>query len=830
MADVYPFDEIEIKWQKQWDKNSLYRSEDFDGNKYYVLEMLPYPSGKLHMGHVRNYSIGDALARYQRMKGYNVLHPIGWDAFGLPAENAAIKHDIHPEKWTLDNIAYMKSQMRRLGFSYDWNRELATCLPDYYHWNQWFFLKMYDKGLVYKKTAMVNWCDSCQTVLANEQVVDGGCWRDGTPVIQKKLSQWYIRITRYAAELLEDIQRLDEWPERVRVAQTNWIGRSDGANVLFPVEGKETRIEIFTTRLDTIFGANAIFLSPAHPLVDDLLADHPRRIELEGRIEAMVNRMMADRSYQDTAKEGIFLEKHALNPFNGERLPIWIANFILMGYGTGAIMAVPAHDERDHEFSIKYDLPIRPVVEPVQNAPEDEEASGVFSGYGRLINSGPWSDLDSAEAMIRMAQHAEEKGFGKATVSFRIRDWGISRQRYWGTPIPVVYCPDCGTVPLPEDQLPVLLPPLKKIDYRGGSPLLNIEEFARTSCPTCDQPATRETDTMDTFVDSSWYYLRYTDAHIADQPVDPEKIRYWFPVDIYIGGIEHATGHLIYTRFWWKMMRDLGLFTGNEPVNRLLTQGMVIKDGAKMSKSLGNIVDPDAIIAEYGADTTRLFILFASPPEKDLDWSGTDIKGCFRFLNRLFRIVRKQATWIGRLSEAAPVIDTLNERQLGLLRKAHLTIDKVSRDIEDRLQFNTAIAACMELLNEMYAFDNAGMESDTDRLVFRETTDILTRLLAPFVPHLAEELWHVIGHDTSVTRASWPSADARLLLEDSPMIELPVMINGKLRDRLLLPVDADREQAVVAATQIPKIQKVITGKRIVNTVYVPGKIINIIIK
>ncbi|MBN2432110.1 MAG: leucine--tRNA ligase [Acidobacteria bacterium] len=830
MTDVYPFNEIESKWQKLWEKNDLYRSVDFAGEKYYVLEMLPYPSGKLHMGHVRNYSIGDALARYQRMKGYNVLHPIGWDAFGLPAENAAIKHGIHPEKWTLDNIAYMKSQMRRLGFSYDWERELATCLPDYYRWNQWFFIQMFQNDLVYKKTAMVNWCDACQTVLANEQVVDGGCWRDGTPVIQKKLSQWYIRITRYAAELLADLEGLTDWPERVRVAQTNWIGRSEGANVLFAVDGTGVEIEIFTTRLDTIYGANAVFLSPAHPLVEQLLENHPRRPELARQIERMTNQVMADRTYQGTTKEGIFLERYAINPFNGERLPIWIANFILMGYGTGAIMAVPAHDQRDHEFSRKYQLPIRPVIQPPPDHPTAADDTLIYTGYGRLINSGLWTGLDSATAMDRMAEHAAANGFGKATVSYRIRDWGISRQRYWGTPIPIVYCDHCGTVPVPEAELPVLLPPLRKIDYRGGSPLLNIEEFVHAECPRCRRPARRETDTMDTFVDSSWYYLRYTNARLSGNPVEPEIVRYWFPVDIYIGGIEHATGHLIYTRFWWKMMRDLGLVTGAEPVNRLLTQGMVIKDGAKMSKSLGNIVDPDAIMKDFGADTTRLFILFASPPEKDLDWSGTDIKGCFRFLNRLYRIVRRQRRWIAAPPGPIPGPDILDERQSVLLRKTHRTIDKVSRDIDERLQFNTAIAACMELLNEMYTFEQGGIRTAHDQWVFRMVTKRLLLLAAPFVPHLAEELWHVIGEPGSVLLAEWPTADPDLLVEDSPLVEIPVMINGKLRDRILLPVEAEQEQAVADAAEIPKIRKLLQEKRIVNSVYVPGRIINFIVK
>ena len=825
MAEIYPFRDIETKWQVRWDEHQVYRStEGGDRPKYYVLEMLPYPSGRLHMGHVRNYSIGDALSRFKRMGGYNVLHPIGWDSFGLPAENAAIKHGIHPEKWTLDNIAFMKAQMRRLGFSYDWTRETATCLPEYYRWNQWFFLEMYQRGLVYRKHGLVNWCNVCQTVLANEQVVNGGCWRDGSAITQKKLAQWCIRITDYAEELLDEIDRLDGWPERVRTMQRNWIGRSTGANVRFAVVGSAERIEIFTTRIDTIFGANAIILSPEHPMVEHLIENHPERARLREAIDTVIRRIRTDRSFVDTEKEGICLDRHAVNPFNGERLPIWVANFILMEYGTGAIMAVPAHDGRDHEFSLKYNLPIRPVVAPTDGRSAEDE---LYETDGVLINSGEYSGLTSAEAMDRMARRAEDEGFGRATVTFRMRDWGISRQRYWGTPIPIIHCEDCGLVPVPEQELPVLLPPMERIDYHGGSPLENIPEFVHTRCPKCGGPARRDTDTMDTFIDSSWYYLRYTDARIASAAVDPAKVAYWFPVDIYIGGIEHAVGHLTYTRFWWKMMRDLGMVQGDEPVTRLLTQGMVIKDGAKMSKSLGNIVDPDYLIERFGADTSRLFILFASPPEKDLDWSDQGIEGCFRFLNRVYRIVTKHAHWLAAPG-AAPLPAEPTERQLQLLRKTHQTIAKVTADIEERLQFNTAIAACMELTNGLYAADNAGLDDPGDREVFRQAVEALILMFSPFVPHLAEELWAQTGHGTFVLDSAWPKADARFLATES--VEIPIMVNGKLRARVRIPLDADEAAVTELVFSVPRIQQLLAEGGLKKHLYVKNKVFNIILK
>jgi leucyl-tRNA synthetase len=825
MADIYPFQEVEHRWQAAWrDANVQYATEIPSQKKYYVLEMLPYPSGRLHMGHVRNYSIGDAIARYKKMAGFNILHPIGWDAFGLPAENAAIKHKIHPATWTLDNIAFMKAQMQRLGFHYDWTKEVTTCLPEYYRWNQWFFLKMFERGLVYKKYGAVNWCNVCQTVLANEQVVNGGCWRDGSPIVQKKLEQWFIRITAYADELLAEIDGLTDWPERVKIMQRNWIGRSQGANVFFPVEGIEERIEIFTTRIDTIYGANAIILSPEHPMIDRLLEGHSEQGTLREAIHEIIRKVKADRSFADTSKDGLSLGRFAINPFNGERLPIWIGNFVLMEYGTGAIMAVPGHDGRDREFSLKYDLPIRPVIlAPDGNPPEGE----LYEGYGMLIHSGPYNGLTSEEAMDRMARHAEENGFGKAAVTFRMRDWGVSRQRYWGTPIPIIYCDRCGMMPVPDEQLPVLLPPMETIDYHGGSPLLNIPDFVDTTCPRCGGPGRRDTDTMDTFIDSSWYFLRYTDPKNSELPVDLGKIAYWFPVDIYIGGIEHAVGHLIFMRFWWKMMRDLGLVSGREPVTRLLTQGMVIKDGAKMSKSLGNTVDPDYLIEKYGADTSRLFILFASPPEKDLDWSDQGIEGCFRFLNRVWRMVDKHAAWLEAAStdtipaEPAPAA-------LRLLQKAHFTIQKVTRDIEEKLQFNTAIAACMELTNEIYAADNAGLRDEADRTVFKFSLETLVLLLSPFAPHLAEELWSMLGHADLVVTCAWPEADSRYLAAET--VEIPVMVNGKLRTRLEVPMEAGEEEVRSIVLDLPKVQELLGQKQLKKYFYVKHKIVNLVIQ
>ncbi len=824
MGESVNLHEIEEKWQKIWEKNKVFKSiEDKDQKKYYVLEMLPYPSGRLHMGHVRNYSIGDAIARYMRMNGYNVLHPIGWDAFGLPAENAAIKNKIHPKEWTFSNIEYMKSQMKKLGFSYDWDRELATCVPEYYKWNQWFFLKMYEKGLVYRKYSTVNWCNSCQTVLANEQVHNGKCWRDGTPVVQKKLEQWFIRITDYAEKLLEDMKYLSDWPERVLTMQKNWIGKSHGALVRFKIEGLEDEIEIFTTRIDTIYGANAIILAPEHPMVEKLISHSPQKEDVEKFIEKIKNQSKLDRM-GDTTKEGYFLGCYAINPFNGEKLPIWTANFILVDYGTGAIMSVPAHDGRDNEFAKKYNLPIKQVIFPKSG---DEFEGDLFEGYGILKNSGEFSGLDSKSAIKEMAKFAEEKGFGKATVTYQLRDWGISRQRYWGTPIPIVHCEKCGIVPVPYEDLPVELPPVDEIDYKGGSPLENVEEFVNTKCPKCGGPAKRDTDTMDTFVDSSWYFLRYTSPNFDKLPVNGEKVKYWFPVDIYIGGIEHAVMHLIYMRFWWKMMKDIGLIEGEaEPVKKLLTQGMVIKDGAKMSKSLGNVVDPDEMIEKFSADTCRIFILFAAPPEKDLDWSDFGIEGSHRFLMRVFRLVDKYCERLKKVSGDFDFskIDVAGE---DLLRKLHQVIKKVTEDIRDRLHLNTAIASIMELTNELYLFENKGIK-DEDLPLFKLTIENLLKILSPFAPHLTEELWHKIGHETFLIDEKWPEYDKNLARESE--VEIAVMVNGRLRDKIKVKPDSEEDVVFDLALKSEKVSKRISDKKIIKKIFVKNKILNIVVK
>ncbi len=824
MADNFNFLDIEKKWQSIWEEKGVFKaSEDEKRKKYYVLEMLPYPSGRLHMGHVRNYSIGDAIARFMRMNGYNVLHPIGWDSFGLPAENAAIKNKIHPEKWTFSNISYMKSQMKKLGFSYDWDREVTTCLPEYYKWNQWFFLKMFEKGLIYRKYSTVNWCESCQTVLANEQVQNGRCWRDGTPVIQKKLEQWFIKITDYAESLLEDMKYLEDWPERVLTMQKNWIGKSRGALVKFKIDGMDEEIEIFTTRIDTIFGANSIILAPEHPLVEKLISNLSKKGEIVEFIEKMKNQSKIDRM-GDTTKEGYFLGYYAINPFNGEKIPIWTANFILMDYGTGAIMSVPAHDARDNEFAKKYNLPIKQVIFPKDGGNIEGD---LFEEYGILKNSGEFSGLDSKTAMEKMAKYAEERGFGKATITYKLRDWGISRQRYWGTPIPIIHCEKCGIVPVPYEDLPVLLPPVDEIDYRGGSPLENVEEFVNTTCPRCGGKAKRDTDTMDTFVDSSWYFLRYTDAKFDKLPVNSEKVKYWFPVDIYIGGIEHAVMHLIYMRFWWKMMKDIGLIEGGpEPVKKLLTQGMVIKDGAKMSKSLGNVVDPDEMIEKYSADTCRIFILFAAPPEKDLDWSDFGIEGSHRFLLRVFRIVGKYSDKLKDISSEVDV-SSLDEKGVSILRKTHQVVKKVTEDIGERLHLNTAIASIMELTNELYLFEGGNLEEKYLPL-FKNVSENLIKILSPFAPHVAEELWHRIGHESFLVDEPWPRYDEALAKEDK--VEIAVMVNGRLRDKVKVDLDADEDTVFDIAMKSEKVSRRVSDKKIVKRIFVKNKILNIVVK
>jgi leucyl-tRNA synthetase len=834
--DRYDPQRVETKWYERWQQNAaLYAAEATSTKpKYYVLEMLPYPSGALHMGHVRNYSIGDALARYMWMNGYNVLHPMGWDSFGLPAENAAIQNNTPPREWTLRNIANMKAQMKRLGFAYDWSREVTTCLPEYYRWNQWFFLKLYEKSLAYRKKSKVNWCPKCCTVLANEQVVNGCCWRhEDTLVEQRELEQWFLRITTYAEELLRDLEKLQGWPEKVRIMQRNWIGRSEGALVDFDLGGKVgpagSTITVFTTRVDTIYGATSIQLAPEHPLVADLTAGKPE-------LRAQVDRLIAEqRKAKETGdigeieKHGVNAGRFARNPFNQEPLPIWIANYILMDYGTGAIMSVPAHDERDYEFARKYNLPIRLVIVPSGDPEETvaEPALPFTTLAGTLVNSGPFNGMSCENAIQKMSEHAEQDGFGKATVTYRLKDWGISRQRYWGTPIPMLYCQRDGIVPVPEKDLPVVLPENVKVTLTGGSPLLSVPEFLNVACPKCGGPARRETDTMDTFVDSSWYFYRYTDARNEQVAFDRKTVAYWFPIDQYIGGVEHAILHLIYSRFWTKFMRDMGLVKNDEPVERLFTQGMVIKDGAKMSKSLGNVVTPDEMVARYGADAARLYSLFAAPPDRDLDWQDAGIEGVQRFLGRVYRFVTRHASAANapvetRLAASLPA----EARQIQ--RKLHQTIKRVSDDFQGRWHFNTSIAAIMELLNQLYGADEAITKAVIPASLLAAVQRDLVLLLAPFAPYLAHELWEMLGEKGSLLRAPWPKYDAALAKEDE--IEIPVQINGKLRSRIVVPADADTTLLRERALAEQKIRTAIAGKQITKVIVVPGKLINIVVR
>jgi leucyl-tRNA synthetase len=838
----YDAQRIEPKWAERWRQDeSLYRAEAASTRpKYYVLEMLPYPSGALHMGHVRNYAIGDALARYMWMNGYNVLHPMGWDSFGLPAENAAISANTPPREWTLRNIANMKAQMKRLGFAYDWSREVTTCFPEYYKWNQWFFLKMYERGLAYRKKSKVNWCPKCCTVLANEQVVDGRCWRhEDTLVEQRELEQWFLRITQYAEELLCDLNTLEAWPEKVRVMQRNWIGRSEGTLIDFeligPVGPAGSKITVFTTRVDTIHGATSVQLAPEHPIVADLIKIDP---ELRAKVDQLIAEQQRAKEAGDIGaieKHGVNTGRYATNPYNGERLPVWIANYILMDYGTGAIMSVPAHDERDYEFAKKYNLPLRMVIVPRSGDPEEtiSEPPLPFTTLdGRLVQSGPFNGLDCEEAIQKMSEYAEQHGFGKATVTYRLKDWGISRQRYWGTPIPILYCEKCGIVPVPERDLPVILPDKVEITLTGGSPLARVPEFANVKCPKCGGPARRETDTMDTFVDSSWYFYRYTDARNDKAPFDSKTVAYWFGkhgIDQYIGGVEHAILHLIYARFWTKVMRDLGLVQNDEPVQRLFTQGMVIKDGAKMSKSLGNVVTPDEMVARYGADAARLYSLFAAPPDRDLDWQDTGIEGIQRFLGRVYRFVtRNSSVETGLAPSPSMHAGPLPPQARRIQRKMHQTIRRVSVDFQGRWHFNTSIAAVMEFVNELYAAEPAIAQNKIPNAVMREVQRNLVLLLAPFAPYLAHELWEMLGEQGTLLRAPWPKYDPVLAKEEE--IEIPVQVNGKLRSRIVVPADAPEEVVRERALADDKIRAAIHGKQIVKVIIIPLKLVNIVVR
>ena len=813
----YDHTQIELKWHERWKNDpTLFQAEENSGKpKYYVLEMLPYPSGSLHIGHVRNYSIGDALARYKRMRGFNVLHPMGWDAFGLPAENAAIANKRDPREWTHHNIDAMKRQHRRMGFSYDWDREVTTCEPDYYRWNQWFFLRMYERGLAYRKEALLNWCPLCATVLANEQVVDGCCWRhESTPVEQRALVQWFFKITAYADELLGDIAELEGgWPERVLTMQRNWIGRSEGAEIDFGVDGLGDKIRVFTTRVDTIFGATCVILAPAHPLTDRLLREEDRP-----RVKAMID-AAARKDPGDLEKEGLFTGRYAVNPYSGEKIPVWVGNFVLMGYGTGAIMAVPAHDERDFEFCNAYGIPIRPVIRPADGELAEEAAmQAAFVEDGVTENSGEFSGLPSAEARRRMCAKAERDGFGKAAVTYRLKDWGISRQRYWGTPIPIIYCPSCGLVPVPEDQLPVLLPIGITITGTGKSPLENVPEFVNVACPKCGEPARRETDTMDTFVDSSWYFYRYCDAKNGNAPFDPAKIAYWFPIDQYIGGVEHAILHLIYSRFFTKVMRDIGLISNSEPVRRLFTQGMVILNGAKMSKSKGNVVSADQMVDEFGADTGRVFELFAAPPEKDMDWTAAGAEGAYRFLARVYRFVTRNADRVVPGENAM-----VSEADRAALRKLHQTVRKVTEDFDSRWHFNTSIAAIMELVNVLYA-----SESSLTVPVLGEAMEKLVLLIEPFAPYLAEDLWEELGRTGPVFHQPWPAYDPELAKEE--MAEVVLQVNGKVRARLSVAFGTAREELERLALGDPKAQPFLGGRQVVKIIVVPDKLVNVVVK
>jgi len=874
---AYDHQPIEAKWQRVWAEQETFRvTEDPARPKYYCLEMFPYPSGRIHMGHVRNYAIGDVIARYKRMRGFNVLHPMGWDAFGLPAENAAIEKGVHPATWTTENIAYMRDQLKRMGLSYDWSREIATCEPDYYRWNQWLFLRFYDKGLAYKKRSAVNWCPSCETVLANEQVEEGCCWRCDSLVVQKELEQWFFKITQYAEELLKGCERLPAWPARVLTMQRNWIGKSVGVEVDFPLTeplpGLQA-IRIFTTRQDTIFGATFMSLAPESPLVERLIAGRPEAAAVRDFVARVSRQENAVRTAADREKDGVFTGAYAINPLTQAKIPIWVANFVLYEYGTGAIMAVPAHDQRDFEFATKYGIPVRLVIQHPAGTPDAPLSAAYEDAIGTLMNSAQFSGLSVTEGQAALADDIEAKGLGTRTVKYRLRDWGISRQRYWGTPIPILYCKTCGTVPVPDADLPVMLPKDVPFTGKGSSPLARVDQFLTMTCPKCKGPARRETDTMDTFVDSSWYFLRYCSPREGARSLDPAKADHWMAVDQYIGGIEHAVLHLLYARFFTKAVRDLGLIKTDEPFMRLLTQGMVCKetyrceehgwlfpddlagsdkDGRrcgtcgkpaekgrveKMSKSRKNVVDPERLIATYGADTARLFSLFAAPPEKDLEWNDAGVEGAARFLGRVWRLVHERVAR-GAAETAQPGKpqalsgDVRNEsakRVQDLRRLMHRTIRKVTEDIERDFQFNTAIAALMEFVNGLYKFTaetNAAGHADEPR-AWRDAIAALILLLSPFAPHIAEELWATTGHATGLARERWPAYDGALLQEE--VLTIPVQVNGKVRSKLSVPAEWSAEQVVQAALEDAKVAAWITGKAIKKKVYVDKRLVNIVV-
>ncbi|MGI6549981.1 MAG: leucine--tRNA ligase [Syntrophomonadales bacterium] len=826
MDGRYDFKKIESKWQDFWEDNELYTVvEDPYKPKYYNLEMFPYPSGNLHMGHVRNYAIGDVVARFKTMRGYNVLHPMGWDAFGLPAENAALKNSIPPAKWTYSNIDNMRDQLKSLGISYDWNREVATCSPEYYKFTQWLFLQLYHMGLAYKKAAAVNWCPSCATVLANEQVVDGACERCETGVEKKNLEQWFFKITDYAERLLNDLDHMPGWPDKVKTMQRNWIGRSEGCEFSFTVKDSGEKIPVYTTRPDTVFGVTYMVLAPEHPLVETLAQGTEYETGVRDFAASMMHLNELARTSTEAEKLGFFTGRYAINPVNGEEIPIWLANYVLMDYGTGAIMAVPAHDQRDFDFAKKYNLEIRVVIQnPDQPLPLDGTLSEAYTGDGVMVNSGKFNGLTIEEGQEAIIKFMEANKIGRGTVNFKLRDWLISRQRYWGAPIPIVYCEDCGPVPVPFEDLPVILP--EDVEFRptGESPLNYVKEFVETVCPTCGKPARRETDTMDTFVCSSWYFMRYASPHAANRPFLKSAADYWMPVDQYIGGVEHAILHLMYARFFTKVLYDAGMLSCQEPFANLLTQGMVLKDGAKMSKSKGNVVSPEDIIDKYGADTARLFILFASPPERDLEWSDQGVEGCHRFLNRVWRLIVDLVKW---QEQTDAVGTTLNARDEELRYKVHYTIRKVTEDIEKRFNFNTAISAIMELVNAMHQYrDAAGKKMNPE--VVKESLEALITLLAPFAPHIAEELWESTGHQGSVHLQPWLTWDEEALKRTE--IEMVVQVNGKVRDKILVPVEISKDELEEMALSLARVRETIGKKQVVKVVTVPNKLVNIVVK
>ena len=832
--DRYTPNEIELKWQARWQADNAFAcSHHSDKPKYYCLEMFPYPSGNIHMGHVRNYSIGDVVARVKRMHGYNVLHPMGWDAFGLPAENAAIKHKTHPAKWTYANIDNMRAQLQRLGYSYDWSRETATCRPEYYRWEQEFFLRFLEKGLVYRKKAPQNWCPSCHTVLANEQVIDGLCWRCDSRVEQKDLTQWFLRITAYGDELLDDLVKLEGgWPERVLAMQRNWIGKSHGAAIAFalekPLPGKE-RIEVFTTRPDTVFGVSFLTLAPEHELVEHLIEGCEKADDVRAFVTRIRNMDRLERQSDVLEKEGIFTGAYVRHPFTGERVPLWLGNFVLADYGTGAVMGVPAHDQRDFEFARKYGLPIKVVISPKDASLDPATMPEAYTGEGVMIHSGDFDGMPNTDGKQAVARKLEADGNGRATTQFRLRDWNISRQRFWGAPIPVVYCETCGVVPEKQENLPITLPLDAQINEDGRSPLPQMDSFTRCTCPQCGGPARRETDTMDTFVESSWYFARYTSARKEDGPFDMEALRYWMPVDQYIGGVEHAILHLLYARFFTKALRDLGYFPPEleEPFSRLLTQGMVLKNGSKMSKSKGNIVAPSEMIDKYGADTVRLFCLFAAPPERDFDWSDSGIEGASRFLQRVWRLfVEEEGRFLPVRGCSATAADVLNDTARDLRRREHLTVKKAGEDMSRRFQFNTAIAAVMELVNAMYLAREKMGQEEGDRRVFSSAMASVLTLLSPITPHICEELWERLGHTSSLQDEPWPVWDEAALQQDSVTIALQV--NGKLRGTIDVPAQADKAALEAAARDDAAVQRHTAGLTIRKVIVVPGKLVNIV--